>query len=89
MKRLGELALEDKVTKLERILLGKGDSITKDTASFSSNIEDAYDLLKDSLELWYEGLVLSPEAAANARTDLTGIITMCKKIMRDIMYDGF
>ena len=77
--------LESRLAKLERILLGKGDSVIKDTLSFSKNIEQASDLLNESLDYWSEGLVLSPAAQNAVKADLIDIITKSKNILRGLM----
>ena len=77
--------LESRLAKLERILLGKDDSLIKDTSTFTSNILRMSDIMRDTVELWYEGLVLSPADAVNVKTDLSDIIAMSKKILRELM----
>lgn len=85
MENLRNKTLESRLTKLERILLGKGDSLIKDTSTFTSNILRMSDIMRDTVELWYEGLVLSPADAADVKTDLSDIIAMSKKILRELM----
>lgn len=85
MESLRNKVLESRLAKLERILLGKDDSLIKDTSTFTSNILRMSDIMRDTVELWYEGLVLSPADAADVRTDLSDIIAMSKKILRELM----
>lgn len=77
--------LESRLAKLERMLLGTGDSVIKDALSFSKNIEQASDLLNESLNYWSEGLVLSPAAHNAVKADLIDIITKSKNILRGLM----
>ena len=85
MESLRNKILESRLAKLERILLGKDDSLIKDTSTFTSNILRMSDIMRDTVELWYEGLVLSPADAADVKTDLSDIIAMSKKILRELM----
>ena len=85
MESLRNKVLESRLAKLERILLGKDDSLIKDTSTFTSNILRMSDIMRDTVELWYEGLVLSPADAADVKTDLSDIIAMSKKILRELV----
>jgi len=77
--------LESRVTILERVLLGKDDSILKDTSDFVNAITCISDDMRNAISLWSEGLVLSPSEARAVKTDLADIITMSKKILRSLV----
>lgn len=76
--------LESRIATLEKMLLSNGDSIYKDTLQFYKNIERASDLLKESLDYWNEGLILSLAVQNAVKVDLADIITKSNKIMLEL-----
>ena len=84
MENSSEL-LESRVATLERVLLGKDDSILKDTGDFVNTITDISDDMRNAISLWSEGLVLSPSETRAVRTDLADIIMMSKEILHSLM----